>query len=141
MVRGEEEKKRRRGRGGEEKKRGMEEEREGREVSDKGGRRETKEGACFETHLNNTFLSFHLLLLSLLDRPNRLFMLSATSAGCTETRTFYHDKPGALYPQLTFFDQITAEGIPLFLPLFLPLPLPLFASPSLTPHLSSSLPL
>jgi len=42
--------------------------------------------------------------------PNRLFMLTATSAGDTETKTFYHGRKDALYPQLTFFDQLTAEG-------------------------------
>lgn len=43
--------------------------------------------------------------------PNRLFALSATSAGCTATGTYYHNKPSAQYPQKTFFDQIDAEGL------------------------------
>jgi len=43
--------------------------------------------------------------------PNRIFMLSATSAGCTSTGAFYHDKVGELYPQKTIFDQLSSEGL------------------------------
>eukprot|EP01113_Clastostelium_recurvatum_P003229 TRINITY_DN11403_c0_g1_i2.p1 TRINITY_DN11403_c0_g1~~TRINITY_DN11403_c0_g1_i2.p1 ORF type:complete len:512 (-),score=97.08 TRINITY_DN11403_c0_g1_i2:89-1546(-) len=43
--------------------------------------------------------------------PNRLYMLSATSAGCTSTGTFYDDKRLHLYPQRTIFDQLNAEGM------------------------------
>lgn len=38
--------------------------------------------------------------------PNRMFALSATSAGSTETSAWYHNIKGKLYPQKTFFDQI-----------------------------------
>jgi hypothetical protein len=37
-------------------------------------------------------------------------MLSATSAGLTETGDFYHNKPGELFPQQTFYDQLSKEG-------------------------------
>eukprot|EP01087_Luapelamoeba_hula_P012766 TRINITY_DN3597_c0_g1_i1.p1 TRINITY_DN3597_c0_g1~~TRINITY_DN3597_c0_g1_i1.p1 ORF type:complete len:671 (+),score=71.01 TRINITY_DN3597_c0_g1_i1:232-2013(+) len=43
--------------------------------------------------------------------PNRLFMLSATSAGLTETGPWYHNIPGKLFPQETIFDQITKSGL------------------------------
>jgi len=42
--------------------------------------------------------------------PNRIFMLSGTSMGSTETGTWYKDEPGKLYPQKTIFDQLTEEG-------------------------------
>lgn len=38
-------------------------------------------------------------------------MLSATSKGDTETKTFYQDKLGHLYPQKTIFDQVSAAGM------------------------------
>lgn len=38
--------------------------------------------------------------------PNRLYMLSATSAGSTETGPWYHDQVGTLFPQKTIFDQV-----------------------------------
>jgi len=43
--------------------------------------------------------------------PNRLYMLSATSAGNTETGIFYQDKSGNLYPQKTIFDQVSAANL------------------------------
>jgi phospholipase C len=43
--------------------------------------------------------------------PNRLFMLSATSAGLTETGPWYRDQVGRLFPQKTIFDQLTEEGL------------------------------
>ena len=62
--------------------------------------------------------------------PNRMFMLSGTSAGSTETGPWFQNKPGKsargtryvcymtrvrciagqLFPQRTFFDQLTAAG-------------------------------
>ena len=42
--------------------------------------------------------------------PNRMYTLSGTSAGSTETGTWYLDVPGQLFPQRTFFDQLAAEG-------------------------------
>eukprot|EP01113_Clastostelium_recurvatum_P007309 TRINITY_DN133_c0_g1_i2.p1 TRINITY_DN133_c0_g1~~TRINITY_DN133_c0_g1_i2.p1 ORF type:complete len:658 (+),score=157.42 TRINITY_DN133_c0_g1_i2:68-2041(+) len=42
--------------------------------------------------------------------PNRLFMISATSAGLTETGTWYHGTSGKLFPQKTIFDQLASEG-------------------------------
>jgi phospholipase C len=44
--------------------------------------------------------------------PNRLYTLSGTSAGDTETGTWYQNKVGQLYPQKTFFDQLADEGLP-----------------------------
>lgn len=38
-------------------------------------------------------------------------MLTATSAGDTETGVFYQDKVGHLYPQKTIFDQVSAAGL------------------------------
>lgn len=38
-------------------------------------------------------------------------MLSGTSAGMTETGTWFQDSPGQLFPQQTIFDQVTAEGM------------------------------
>lgn len=43
--------------------------------------------------------------------PNRLYALSATAAGCTSTGTYYHNTPGQMYPQRTFFDQLASEGL------------------------------
>ena len=43
--------------------------------------------------------------------PNRMFCLSATSAGSTETGTWYHSKVGSLFPQQTIFDQVDAAGL------------------------------
>jgi phospholipase C len=43
--------------------------------------------------------------------PNRMFALTATSAGSTETSVWYHDKPGQLYPQKTFYDQVEESGL------------------------------
>lgn len=43
--------------------------------------------------------------------PNRLYMLSATSAGMTETGTWFMDQVGQLYPQPTIFDQVASEGM------------------------------
>ena len=42
--------------------------------------------------------------------PNRLYMLAATTSGSTETGTWYRNEKGFLFPQKTFFDQLTAEG-------------------------------
>eukprot|EP00051_Salpingoeca_urceolata_P026845 m.478968 g.478968 ORF g.478968 m.478968 type:complete len:485 (+) comp21288_c0_seq1:150-1604(+) len=38
--------------------------------------------------------------------PNRLFMLTGTSAGCTETGTYYHNEELHFYPQKTIFDSL-----------------------------------
>lgn len=43
--------------------------------------------------------------------PNRMFALSATSAGSTETSCWYHDLPGNLYPQKTIYDQVEQAGL------------------------------
>lgn len=43
--------------------------------------------------------------------PNRMFALSATSAGSTSTGTFYEGIPGRLFPQRTFFDQLSEHGL------------------------------
>eukprot|EP00026_Physarum_polycephalum_P003783 Phypoly_transcript_03797.p1 GENE.Phypoly_transcript_03797~~Phypoly_transcript_03797.p1 ORF type:complete len:683 (+),score=121.11 Phypoly_transcript_03797:78-2051(+) len=43
--------------------------------------------------------------------PNRLFTLSGTSAGLTETGTWFEDKVGQLFPQPTIFDQVASEGL------------------------------
>eukprot|EP01126_Amoeba_proteus_P037221 TRINITY_DN3830_c0_g2_i4.p1 TRINITY_DN3830_c0_g2~~TRINITY_DN3830_c0_g2_i4.p1 ORF type:complete len:665 (+),score=120.37 TRINITY_DN3830_c0_g2_i4:195-2189(+) len=43
--------------------------------------------------------------------PNRLFMLSATSAGLTETGPWYHGEVGKLFPQKTIFDQVAEAGL------------------------------
>jgi phospholipase C len=42
--------------------------------------------------------------------PNRMFALSGTSAGSTSTSIWYHNEPGKLYPQKTFYDQIEESG-------------------------------
>merc|ERR1719272_120108 len=41
--------------------------------------------------------------------PNRMYALSATSAGSTETGTWYKGKAGSLFPQRTIFDQVSAS--------------------------------
>jgi phospholipase C len=43
--------------------------------------------------------------------PNRMFALSATSAGSTETYYWYRGVDGALFPQKTIFDQIEEEHL------------------------------
>lgn len=43
--------------------------------------------------------------------PNRMFMLSGTSAGSTDTGCWYHDQVGKLFPQKTFFDQVKESGL------------------------------
>ena len=43
--------------------------------------------------------------------PNRMFALSATSAGSTATGEWYHNRPGTLFPQESFFDQVTAANL------------------------------
>ena len=42
--------------------------------------------------------------------PNRLFMLTGTSAGLTETIPWYNLQRGKLFPQPTFFDQVEEHG-------------------------------
>jgi phospholipase C len=44
--------------------------------------------------------------------PNRLFALTGTSAGSTETGVWHRDHPGALFPQKTFFEQLAERGLP-----------------------------
>jgi phospholipase C len=43
--------------------------------------------------------------------PNRLFALSATSAGLTETGHYYQDKVTSLFPQKTIFDQVEEANL------------------------------
>eukprot|EP00040_Diaphanoeca_grandis_P022383 m.120115 g.120115 ORF g.120115 m.120115 type:complete len:679 (-) comp28788_c0_seq1:129-2165(-) len=43
--------------------------------------------------------------------PNRMFCLSGTSAGSTETGTWYKNQPGLLFPQPTVMDQVTASNM------------------------------
>jgi phospholipase C len=43
--------------------------------------------------------------------PNRLFALSATSAGLTETGPWYHNEVGNFFPQKTFFDQVAQANL------------------------------
>jgi phospholipase C len=43
--------------------------------------------------------------------PNRIFTLSGTSAGLTETGTWYKNQVGQLFPQPTIFDQLASEGL------------------------------
>eukprot|EP00605_Chrysophyceae_sp_TOSAG23-4_P001706 GSChrysophyteH1.ASY1.ANO1.1875.1 assembled CDS len=43
--------------------------------------------------------------------PNRMFALTGTSAGSTETSVWYHGIPGKLYPQKTIYDQVEAAGL------------------------------
>lgn len=43
--------------------------------------------------------------------PNRQFTIAGTSAGQTETGTWYRDEPGKLFPQRTFFDQVEEAGM------------------------------
>eukprot|EP01004_Peranema_trichophorum_P003240 NODE_2239_length_1644_cov_65.666009_g1918_i0.p1 GENE.NODE_2239_length_1644_cov_65.666009_g1918_i0~~NODE_2239_length_1644_cov_65.666009_g1918_i0.p1 ORF type:complete len:511 (-),score=107.12 NODE_2239_length_1644_cov_65.666009_g1918_i0:111-1538(-) len=40
-----------------------------------------------------------------------MFALSGTSAGSTSTGNWYHDEVGKLFPQKTFFDQVSAAGM------------------------------
>lgn len=42
--------------------------------------------------------------------PNRLFALTATSAGVTETGYWYEDVVGQLFQQPSIFDQLTEAG-------------------------------
>mmetsp|Transcript_18374 Transcript_18374/g.26761 ORF Transcript_18374/g.26761 Transcript_18374/m.26761 type:complete len:705 (+) Transcript_18374:97-2211(+) len=42
--------------------------------------------------------------------PNRMFALSGTSLGSTDTSVWYRDEDGKLFPQLTFFDQLEQSG-------------------------------
>lgn len=43
--------------------------------------------------------------------PNRLYMLSGTSAGLTETGYWYQGQVGQFFPQPTIFDQVASEGL------------------------------
>lgn len=43
--------------------------------------------------------------------PNRLFALTGTSAGLTETGPWYHNINGKFFPQKSFFDQLEEEGL------------------------------
>ena len=43
--------------------------------------------------------------------PNRMYALSATSMGSTETSTWYRDEPGRMFPQRTIFDQVEDAGL------------------------------
>jgi phospholipase C len=43
--------------------------------------------------------------------PNRMFALTGTSAGSTETSCWYHAIPGKLYPQKTIYDQVEEAGL------------------------------
>jgi phospholipase C len=43
--------------------------------------------------------------------PNRLYTLSATSAGSTSTGSWYQNKVGKLFPQRTIFDQVAEAGL------------------------------
>eukprot|EP01127_Copromyxa_protea_P000134 TRINITY_DN10132_c0_g1_i1.p1 TRINITY_DN10132_c0_g1~~TRINITY_DN10132_c0_g1_i1.p1 ORF type:complete len:655 (+),score=121.50 TRINITY_DN10132_c0_g1_i1:308-2272(+) len=43
--------------------------------------------------------------------PNRMFFLSATSAGSSETGPWYHNEVGKLFPQKTFYDQVKESGL------------------------------
>lgn len=43
--------------------------------------------------------------------PNRLFCLSATSMGCTETGTYYKNIPNNAYPQKTIFDSLAGATL------------------------------
>lgn len=43
--------------------------------------------------------------------PNRQFTIAATSAGQTETGTWYRNEPGKLFPQRTIFDQVEEAGL------------------------------
>jgi len=42
--------------------------------------------------------------------PNRMYFLSATSAGSTETGPWYLNEVGKLFPQKTFYDQVAEAG-------------------------------
>jgi len=43
--------------------------------------------------------------------PNRMFTISATSAGSTGTGPWYENQVGQLFPQRTFFDQCAEGGL------------------------------
>lgn len=43
--------------------------------------------------------------------PNRLYLLSGTSMGLTETGNWYMNEIGRLFPQQTIFDQVAAAGL------------------------------
>jgi phospholipase C len=43
--------------------------------------------------------------------PNRLYALTGTSAGMTETGTWFQNRVGQLFPQPSIFDQVAAEGM------------------------------
>ena len=43
--------------------------------------------------------------------PNRMYALSATSLGSTETSTWYKNVPGQMFPQRTIFDQLEDAGL------------------------------
>jgi phospholipase C len=43
--------------------------------------------------------------------PNRMFTLSGTSAGSTETGSWYKNQVGSLFPQRTIFDQVQEAGL------------------------------
>jgi phospholipase C len=42
--------------------------------------------------------------------PNRMFFMSGTSGGSTETGPWYHNHLGSLFPQKTFFKQVEEAG-------------------------------
>lgn len=43
--------------------------------------------------------------------PNHMMSITATSAGDTETGTYYEGVPGQLYPQKTIFEQLEDDGL------------------------------
>ena len=43
--------------------------------------------------------------------PNRMYALSGTSMGSTETSTWFQDVPGQMFPQKTIFDQMEDNGL------------------------------
>lgn len=43
--------------------------------------------------------------------PNRMYFLSGTSRGSTDTGCWYHEKTGQLFPQKTFYDQVAESGL------------------------------
>lgn len=43
--------------------------------------------------------------------PNRMFTISGTSYGATNTGPWFMDKTGSLFPQKTIFDQVTDNGL------------------------------
>jgi hypothetical protein len=62
-------------------------------------------------YVNAIYLQFLLFFYYLNFRPNRLFTLSGTSAGLTETGNWFQNKVGQLFPQPTIFDQVASEGM------------------------------